>query len=411
MIASAVLTFPVADTAWCAEGDIIEINGFMSGYYASGNRKLDNEHSLFGTNDALQVKVKPDPKLSLYIDGRYFSNNPDSQNNLREAYINWNLDNFSLRAGKQVIAWGRADKFNPTDVITPRNYEILSSDDDDQRFGAIGVVAKFFLLPELSLETVALPTFRSSRVPSGILPEQINTSREHEDFSLDNTQWGIKADKSGGQWDLSVSYYKGFSTLPMITLGNGFDLVLRNPKMQMFGMDFATIVKQWGIRGEAAYVRLSDLGAIPQTSPKSYFYGVLGIEHSLSESITFNVQWLHRYVFDFYNSNDINPQLTPIAKGNALIHNQFDRHQDGAAVRISGKWLNDTLKAEIAGAFLFNHSDYVIRPKLQYAISDRWKATLLADIYRGPEDGFFGGFRKNSLAYLEIRYEFGPFSR
>lgn len=390
----------------------MEINGFMSGYYASGNRKLDNEHSLFETNDGLQVKVKPDPKLSLYIDGRYFSNNPDSQNNLREAYINWNLDNFSLQAGKQVIAWGRADKFNPTDVITPRNYEILSSDDDDQRFGVIGLLGKFFVLSELSLEIVVLPTFRSSRVPSGILPDQINMSREHEDFSLDNTQWGIKADKSGGQWDLSASYYKGFSTLPIITSDNGFDLlVLRNPEMQMFGMDFATIVKQWGIRGEAAYVRLSDLGIIRQTSPQSYFYGVLGVERNLNESITLNVQWLHRDVSHFHDTGDIGPPLDSIATGNALIYNQFDRQQDGAAVHISGKWLNDTLTAEIAGAFLFNHSDYVIRPKVQYAISDRWKATLLADIYRGQEDSFFGGFRKNSLAYLEIRYEVGPFSR
>jgi hypothetical protein len=401
-----VLALNVADYAWCAEGDIIEINGFLSGYYASGNRKLDNEHSLFGTNDALQVKVKPDSKLTLYIDGRYFSNNPGSQNNLREAYINWNLDSFSLRAGKQVIAWGRADKFNPTDVITPRNYEILSSDDDDQRFGAIGLLGKFFVLSELSLEIVVLPTFRSSKVPSGLLPPQINTSREHEDFSLGNTQCGIKVDKSGGQWDLSVSYYKGFSTLPMITSGNGFDLVLRNPKMQMFGMDFATTVKQWGIRGEAAYVELDSPKDIPQIYPHSYLYLVLGAERNIVESLTLNIQWLHRHIYKFHDPETVTGQPGQIAKGNALIHNQFDKQQDGVTVRISGKWLNDTLQAEVVGALLFNRHDYVIRPKVQYTFSDHWKATFLVDLYRGPEDSFFGGFRKNSLTFVELSYQF-----
>ena len=401
----------LSGTAWGTEGDIMEINGFLSGYYASGDRKIDDRHSLFGTNDALQIKLKPNPKFTMYIDGRYFSNNPNLDNNVREAYINWDLDRFSLRAGKQVIAWGRADKFNPTDVITPRNYEILSSDDDDQRFGAIGLLGKFFVLPELSLEVAVLPTFRSSKIPSGILPPQIVQSREHKDYSLDNTQWGIKLDKTGGQLDWSVSYYNGFATLPMITSTNGFDLILRNPRMQMFGMDFATTLNQWGIRGEGAYVRLSDLGAISQTAPQSYFYSVLGVEHSLAESMNLNIQWLHQKVLHFQDRGNIAPPLVTIANGNALIFNQFDRQQDGIAVRLSEKLLNDALQAEIAGVYLFKRHNYVIRPKMQYALSDRWKAILLADFYRGPHNSFFGGVRKNTLAFLEVRYEFGPFSR
>jgi hypothetical protein len=80
-------------------------------------------------------------------------------------------------------------------------------------------------------------------------------------------------------------------------------------------------------------------------------------------------------------------------------------------VRLSGKWLNDTLQPEIAGVYLFNRHDYIIRPKIQYMLSDHWKASLLIDIYRGPNESFLGGFRKNSLAYFEIKYEFGPFSR
>ena len=107
--------------------------------------------------------------------------------------------------------------------------------------------------------------------------------------------------------------------------------------MQMLGMDFATTLNQWGIPGEGAYVRLSDLWIIPQSAPQSYFYSVLGVEHDLGASMNVNVQWLHQNVLPFTNRNDMASPLEPLAKENSLIFNQFDRQQDGIAVRLSEK--------------------------------------------------------------------------
>ena len=129
------------------------------------------------------------------------------------------------------------------------------------------------------------------------------------------------------------------------------------------GSTFRWMLNQWGVRGEGAYVRLSALGIIPQTAPQSYFYSVLGVEHDLGASMYVNVQWLHQNVFHFTNRSDIASPLRPLANGNSLIFNQFDRRQDGIAVRLSEKWLNDSLQAEIAGVYLFNHRDYVMPRK------------------------------------------------
>jgi hypothetical protein len=48
----------------------------------------------------------------------------------------------------------------------------------------------------------------------------------------------------------------------------------------------------------------------------------------------------------------------------------------------------------------------MVRPKLTYAMTDRWKLTVGADVFDGPRRSFFGRLRDNSTAYAEIRYSF-----
>jgi hypothetical protein len=62
------------------------------------------------------------------------------------------------------------DRFNPTDVLTPRIYEILAFDGYDLRFGASGTQAAYALTEAYSATALVLPCFRSSRIPSGALP-------------------------------------------------------------------------------------------------------------------------------------------------------------------------------------------------------------------------------------------------
>lgn len=52
----------------------------------------------------------------------------------REAYLEKSVGDFDFRAGRQIIVWGRADKVNPTDQWTSKNYTLLATDDEDQRF-------------------------------------------------------------------------------------------------------------------------------------------------------------------------------------------------------------------------------------------------------------------------------------
>ena len=410
IVASSLLLIWLPTSVLRAEDVVsLEAKGYVSGYAASGNRKLDDNRDIIGSNAGVQTWVRMPDDLYLFADARHFSGVHEPEDSLREAYLNWTAGDLRIRAGKQIIVWGRADRFNPTDVISSRNYEVLAFDDDDQRFGAMGVEGKYRIDDAYAISALVLPTFHTSVIPSGILPVGITRSTEHEHYSSDNAQWGVKLDHSGGWLDWAVSYFDGFSSLPEIKLRNNIDLVLENAALRMIGVDFAASPGYWGIRGEAAYVDLENQKDIPALLPHAYFYSVLGVERTIAESMTLNIQWLHREINDFTDPRTIPGPIGQIAMGNALIHNQFDRIQNGVSISIRDRWLHDTLQAELSGVYFLVHHDYLLKPQIQYALSDHWSILMLADIYHGPDDSFLGGLRNNSLTYAELRYQFGPF--
>ena len=50
-----------------------------------------------------------------------------------------------VRAGRQIIAWGRADGLNPTDNLTGEDLTLLAPDDDDRRLGTTALRASYYL--------------------------------------------------------------------------------------------------------------------------------------------------------------------------------------------------------------------------------------------------------------------------
>lgn len=53
-----------------------------------------------------------------------------TQADLVEGWLRWTSGDFSLKAGHQIIVWGRADRLNPSDVLSSRDYTLLVANDD-----------------------------------------------------------------------------------------------------------------------------------------------------------------------------------------------------------------------------------------------------------------------------------------
>jgi hypothetical protein len=123
--------------------------------------------------------------------------------------------------------------------------------------------------------------------------------------------------------------------------------------------------------------------------------------------LNLNLQYFIRVVSQYQNPEKIpDPFQQTIAIQEAVATNQLDRVQQGASFRLSQKWRHETLEAEVAGALIFTRHEYMIRPKVTYAFTDRWKGIVGADLFRGNRRSFFGNLRDNTTAYAEFRWSF-----
>jgi TfoX/Sxy family transcriptional regulator of competence genes len=120
-----------------------------------------------------------------------------------------------------------------------------------------------------------------------------------------------------------------------------------------------------------------------------------------------NLQFVGRWVQNFKDLETLpDPTLRFIAIQNAIFDSQQDRLSYGMTTRISKKWFNDTLEAEVLAFVNFRRTNSFIRPLITYVFTDHVKGTIGGEIYRGPENSFFGRLKENQGVFTELRYSF-----
>ena len=386
-----------------------DITGSVRGGYFSSSRKLDDKTDLGVGSVWLKGKQNFGENASLVAEG--WVRNDDSFRRetsfgrLREGYVNYSAGNADFRIGKQIIVWGRADRLNPTDNLTPRNFTLLTPEDDDQRMGAAAALMTYHA-QETLFTGIWLPGVTPNVIPIPASPGMYFTeSKPHAN------QFALKVDRSGGAVDWSASYFNGLDINPDFMIGavsaSATNIVLTHNRIHVFGMDAATVVGRYGLRAEAAYTWTSNTGVNDFLIKKPFFYMVAGGDRTFFESFNINLQYYLRHVSNYSDPQAIaDPLLRGIAIQGAVLSSQFERFQHGASIRLGNKWFNETLEGEVTGMVSFGRPNYFLRPKVVYAFSDHVKGSLGLDVYRGESNSFFGQLRKNSLLFTEMKYGF-----
>ena len=344
---------------------------------------------------------------------------------LREGYVEIARERWELRGGRQLIVWGRADELNPTDVITPKNFLLLLPEGQaGYRSGADALKVDYFLPWSVRATGVWLPVFSPSIIPISPLPPGVRLADRAPPVRFEDGSAGVKLDRSGGKIDASLAYFYGFNLLPeahiesasldQATRTLSADVALVHERQHMIGADFATTRGRFGYRGEVAYVLTNNPHGRSVESIVPYLYYVLGVERSFFTNFSVIVQFVGRWVPNRVDPARALANPNPVlgraeflaARQTFAINQQLDTVQSGWSLRLDKKFWNDTLDLELLGVHYLPRNDFFLRPRITYDVTDAWKATVGGEIFEGPIHSFFGRVKKNTGAFVELKYSF-----
>lgn len=332
-----------------------------------------------------------------------------------ELHLDLAWDFITLKGGYQVFAWGTGDLFNPTDIINPIDFSDLF---DTRRISvmAFSVEATF---ERVSLELVSIPSFTRARLPlagkrfdvlSGASPVPI-LRPDDPDSSVENVQWGARVKGNALGWDVSLSGYTGFDPLPSPRLSirslAPLDVVIdpRYDRRHMVGADFATTLGFLGLGG-----RLGDiLGGIQLHGEVAHFF-VEGQRQDDFGQVVFglNYTWI-----DLIAEHDLTLVLeyagdfTTSRAEQALPGVRLNRILRGAVLARLEYAVDQDLSFEVNAAVITHgRENALIHPGVRWNVTDNLRLELGGDIFLGPDDTFFGQFRRDGRVIFDVRWVF-----
>lgn len=359
---------------------------FRTGYWSS-NRLYDDVEGVGTASAWLKLEKKLDNGIGLFAEGysarEDFRSDGNTRSSMREMYIETRHGDFDFRIGRQIIAWGRADRLNPTDNLTPRDARLMAADIDEDRFGSLAAKAAWNLNANSSLTLVLLPEFQANK----------SYSKYTEIIPTANNQWAVKYDESGKAIDWSVSYYDGYDLSPDLSSS----YVYMHYRTKVYGFDMATTVGSNRFALESAYTQTQDMNGTDEYIKNPFLYTVFGVEHDFGNNTSGIIQIFNRHVYNY---------TTPTSAGlyHAIFSSQLDRDQDGISIRVAKKWMNETLETEIAGSTLLERNGYSIRPRVTYLWSDSIKLLAGYEYYSGNSYTYYGYLKNNNTLFMELRY-------
>ncbi|WP_300675035.1 DUF1302 family protein [Desulfoluna sp.] len=144
----------------------------------------------------------------------------------RELYLEKETEASRWRVGNQVFAWGTADFINPTSYFNPQDLRELLLKEEDALALGVPAVSMLRFVGAFSIEAVVMPMgIPQLNAWQGdyfyIEPDNFSlpvhrTENESSAITFENAGVGLKAARSVGSCDLSMSVYHGPDREPLI---------------------------------------------------------------------------------------------------------------------------------------------------------------------------------------------------
>ena len=327
--------------------------------------------------------------------------------NPRELYLRFSGASTDFTIGKQVFAWGKADGFNPTDNLNPYDYlDFLTA----EKIGVLSA-AVAYTGNEAGFDLVFVPLFTPARIPGfedrwfapPDLPFTVNIDdlrigeRLLPEQDLENAQVGLRLWATRWGFDVAVTAYQGFDSIPAIAFALDLQTgeLVASPaynEITEYGLSVARVFGPTSLHFEGSY---RDTEEDFDDDFVSYVFG-LNRSFYVGGAIE-EIRLIAEYVdeaFIEYEENDrrFTTDLSRPFRDTVLMEWTF-------VVR-------EGVEMRVAGAYNLEEDDYLVQPLFAYDFTDNWKMEAGLDLIDGDPDTFWGNWENNDRAFIHLDYFF-----
>ncbi len=321
-----------------------------------------------------------------------------------EVYLQGSLSNdLDLKAGRQIVVWGRSDNIRITDVLNPLDLRWPGLVDIEKLRLPVTMTKLDYYLKGWSLSGIALhevrynwnPEFGSDFFP-GLQPLPGKES-PREGFAIDNTQFAASLNGIFQGWDISFYLADIYAQNGYISKDYLFSVPqseLKHPRVKMIGGAFNMARGNWLFKTEAAYFNGFEFSNTPDKE-YSRLDGLAGVEYSGFSDATITLDIANRHYFDFDKRLKDSPDFQK--------EDLFEW-----ALRITKPYLNDTLKLTfLANTFGPTGDDGAVqRFSAEYDYTDSIQLTGGLVFYQSGDLRRTMGIGDNDRVYLDVQYSF-----
>lgn len=400
-----------------------ELNGFFRGAIFGGKAISSNDADLKSGYGELGLKLRVrkgewgDGYAEVRVRRGSEFGQPISEIQLREAYVNAYWGRLDVRLGQQIVVWGRADGFNPTNNITPQNMIARSTDEDDRKIANF-LIRTFYNLDPVRFEAIWVPFYAPSVLPTKFFPfpDRVTLGPDaNPDSRLKNGSIAFKTELALSKLDGSVSYFRGYMPMPginlvAIDLSQGFVATVAKTayQMQVVGADFSSTLGSLGIRGEFGYRNpvedYRDETRVYLPNPDIQY--ILGLDKAWGD-LTVMTQYIGRYVLDFEAYEPLGIDLDELYVKNRMIASQQEKISHAAFIRPALSLRHETMTVEMLTYYNLSTEELLFRPLLTVNLADALTLKVGAELYSGSDNTLFGAVQDAlSSGFVELKASF-----
>ncbi len=397
----------------------IEFNGMLRDYlaytfedseFAVHEQTLDLTITGWGENTRMVVN----PTI-------YMGDNQALTLGIREAYIDFFLEDADIRVGKQAIIWGEAEGAFITDLVSPRDMRsFILADFKEIRKGVPAIkvnyykdaftfegiwVAKFIptSMPDKDSMWAKMPDLPGAN-PNVIKKADFNFNLPAQ--TLENSEVFGKVSHFGSKanWALMGGYaYTAEPYITGITPPSGSDPAIINQtygRYTMGGGSMSTTIGSTVLRLEAAAYFDKPFNSISGNFPAltiamekhHQLQSLAGLDWDLWGS-QMSAQYIFGYVHDHHD------KLMEQGKFLKEFSHTF-------TFRVQKTFFSDQLAAKLFTYVEADPLNALIRPSLAWTVEDGVVLEGGLDLFVGDSEGTFGSYKDNSLAWMALRWYF-----